>query len=314
MHNGPDAPVVRLRWYYTSLKFPPVGTPRVILNRKLDQDQESELSVGQLPITRSRYKQDARWVQPAGLKGLHQCHPEWLATGEPWPNDLPPTVYNNEQVPVCCFPGQDVTFGGLMMGGAVGDNFKPYNVLGGLALGGSIASTLEYVNGAAGGLAMGTAVGDLFTIQDALAGGLELGGAAGDVAGLVDALAGGLELGGEAGDIGTQTVTPGTACLTATAVVQDQQYFRLGGPGATPHWYVYGLANGTYTFYWNDNPSVFHSLCTVFTGASCAALGVGTPVARNSPTTITVTNAIAFVRFTQGGPGQTSSFYIFKMT
>jgi len=102
---------------YTDLPFLPLGTECVINNRRWNADQESELSVGQLPIALSNYEQDARWRLPAGLKKGHMCHPEWLSTGEPWPNDLPPTVSKAPfWIPECCL-FDDLLAGGFEMGG-----------------------------------------------------------------------------------------------------------------------------------------------------------------------------------------------------
>lgn len=314
VHDGPDAPIVRIRWAYTHLPFPKVGTPRVILNRKLNLDQISDERVGQLAIFESNYKQDARWKTPADLNGAHQCHPEWLATGEPWPNDLPPTVYMTDGVPVCCRQDDDPAFGGLDLGGAAGDVFTPNNVLGGFQMGGTVASTLVYVNGTNGGLMIGSTAGDLFQIADPAAGGLALGGAAGDLVASEDAAAGGLALGGEAGDEGTIVIAPGLSCTTATAVVQNQFYFRSGGPGVTSHWYVFGVSNGNYSFTWQDTPSSQHSTMRYFVGPNCSSLGAGTTIIRGVPNPITVTNNILFLQVSQASPGVTSNVYYFKLT
>jgi hypothetical protein len=72
------------------------------MNRIWDQDQIADLTVGMFPTGQNNYQQDARWVLPADLAPGHICHPEWLATGEPYPNDLPPTVYDPDGWPQCC--------------------------------------------------------------------------------------------------------------------------------------------------------------------------------------------------------------------
>jgi hypothetical protein len=102
VHRGDGAPVVRLRWVFTDQPFLPLGTQAVINNRVWNQDQASDLEVGQLPLVESDFVQDARWKLPAVALGAHQCHPEWFATGEPWPNSLPPTVYYGGWIPACC--------------------------------------------------------------------------------------------------------------------------------------------------------------------------------------------------------------------
>lgn len=117
VHDSVDAPIVRLRWVYTDLPFLPVGTGSVINNRVWNKDQISELTVGQLPLLESRYKQDARWRLPAGLVAGHLCHPEWFSTGEPWPSDLPPAVYGLYGIPECCGLFQEPTEGGMEIGG-----------------------------------------------------------------------------------------------------------------------------------------------------------------------------------------------------
>lgn len=104
VHASEDAPVVRLRWVYTDQPFLPVGTQSVVMNRIWELDQESDLVVGQLPKVESKYKQDARLKLPALAFSGHMCHPEWFATGEPWPvpSILPPTVYLDGWIPECC--------------------------------------------------------------------------------------------------------------------------------------------------------------------------------------------------------------------
>lgn len=101
MHRGAGAPTVRLRWMYTDQPFLPLGTHCVLINRIWDEDQSSDLEVGQLPPDEADYVQDNRWVLPAFALGGHICHPEWLQVGEPWPTSLPDTVYQ-DSVPVCC--------------------------------------------------------------------------------------------------------------------------------------------------------------------------------------------------------------------
>lgn len=93
---------MRLRWVYTDQPFLPVGTGCVINNRNLNQDQESELTVGQFANVIAAYEQDARWQLPPLALGAHQCNPQWFATGEPWPTALPNTVYQQGWIPDCC--------------------------------------------------------------------------------------------------------------------------------------------------------------------------------------------------------------------
>jgi hypothetical protein len=93
---------LRQRWVFTDQPFLPVGSLCVFMNRIWDQDQIADLTVGMLPTGQNNYVQDARWVLPADLAAGHVCHPEWLATGEPYPNDLPPTVYDADGWPQCC--------------------------------------------------------------------------------------------------------------------------------------------------------------------------------------------------------------------
>lgn len=104
LHTSPDAPLVRLRWVYTDQPFLPVGTQSVVNNRIWDFDHDSDLSVGQEPIEESDFDQDARLRLPALAFSGHMCHPEWFATGEPWPvpSTLPPTKYLAGWIPECC--------------------------------------------------------------------------------------------------------------------------------------------------------------------------------------------------------------------
>jgi hypothetical protein len=104
LHSSPDAPLLRLRWMYTDQPFLPVGTGCVVNNRVWNEDEVSELTVGQSPLEESDYVQDDRWHLPAFAFDGHMCHPEWFAVGEPWPvpSTLPPTVYLDGWIPECC--------------------------------------------------------------------------------------------------------------------------------------------------------------------------------------------------------------------
>lgn len=104
VHRGDGAPVVRLRWVFTDQPFLPLGTNSVVNNRVWNEDYYSDLAVGQLPNEEADYRQDARWKLPAFKFNGHQCHPEWFATGEPWPvpSSLPPTVSLAGWIPECC--------------------------------------------------------------------------------------------------------------------------------------------------------------------------------------------------------------------
>jgi hypothetical protein len=102
LHRGEGAPVVRLRWMYTDQPFLPVGTQSAIMCRVWDADPHADLDVGQLSQNKDNYVQDARWIVTPNLDNTHQCHPEWFATGEPWPTSLPPTVYDEHGIPDCC--------------------------------------------------------------------------------------------------------------------------------------------------------------------------------------------------------------------
>jgi hypothetical protein len=93
---------VRLRWVFTDQPFLPLGTNCVINNRVWNEDQDSDLVVGQLPLGESRYRQDARWVLPEGRPVSTPCHAEWLAVGEPWPTALAPMEYDVYHIPFCC--------------------------------------------------------------------------------------------------------------------------------------------------------------------------------------------------------------------
>lgn len=222
---------MRLRWVFTDLPFLPLGTQTVINNRVWNDDQTSDLEVGQLPLVESDYRQDARWALLGGLNGEHQCNPQWFAVGEPWPNDLPPSRYSRDRIPVCCGRPTVPTEGGLGMAGAVGDVFGMFDATagglalktvtadtaagvdptaGGLVVGGLVVDTLTATDAPAGGLVVGGAAGDVFVPNIAPAGGLVLGGAVADVLQGADQSAGGVAMGGEVGDVHRrQTVTAG---------------------------------------------------------------------------------------------------------
>jgi hypothetical protein len=202
LHNGPDAPVVRVRWTFTNLPWLHVEGGILMNNRIWNEDQTSDLPVGQLPLVESNYVQDSRWVLPPGLTGKHVCHREWFSTGEPWPNNLPPTKYDDQWIPDCCIREAEGAQGGVEIGGACGDKFTGgVATYGGVEVGGSAGDVVYLADAAAGGVEVGGSAGDVVHLADAAAGGVEVGGEAGDVWGWVDAAAGGVEVGGSAGDV-----------------------------------------------------------------------------------------------------------------
>jgi len=205
---------VRLRWVYTdgASVVPREGTP--VNNRALNYDHDTRLAVGQLPLVESDFRQDARWKLPAGLPNGHVCERQWLATGEPWPNDLPHSRWSESGWPDCCgvmvegtrgglaFGSLPVRMrGGLQLGGEAGEHFAPAGaVSGGLKLGGEAGEHFAPAGAVSGGLAFGGEAGEHFAPAGAVSGGLKLGGEAGEHFAPAGAVSGGLKLGGEAGD------------------------------------------------------------------------------------------------------------------
>lgn len=104
IHDGPDAPVVDIVWYITDL--PPISSEQqhVINSRGWDNQPWEVLDVGELPEEDAPRKYNGRWNRPAIPLGHHVCRQEWMADGEPWPNDLAPTEYIAENIPSCCVP------------------------------------------------------------------------------------------------------------------------------------------------------------------------------------------------------------------
>jgi len=201
VHFGVDAPIVRLRWTFTTLPWIRSESGIVINNRIWNSDDPRDLTVGQLLPVLSNYVQDDRWVLPPGLRGQHVCHEEWLSTGEPWPNDLPPTRYNCAGVPLCCEPLTDPTCGGVEVGGEVGDVITYTDpTAGGVQLGGATGERVLFVDPTAGGVQLGGATGERVLFVDPTAGGVQLGGQVGEGQRYIDATAGGVEVGGEVGE------------------------------------------------------------------------------------------------------------------
>ena len=145
---------------------PREGTP--VNNRALNYDQETPFAVGQFPLVQSDYKQDARWKLPAGLPNGHVCESQWLATGEPWPNNLPPSRWSESNWPDCCGVMVEGTRGGLAFGSL------PERVSGGLAFGGSAGDVFAPAVTVSGGLAFGGFVLDRFTTPVPVSGGYGL--------------------------------------------------------------------------------------------------------------------------------------------
>lgn len=91
---------MRIRWYVTDLPFIP--GPSLINSRDWDSEPWKERLIGEVPTWSDRRSYNAKWQKPAGLTGAHQCRSEWFATGQPWPVEGEPTVYDDEWIPACC--------------------------------------------------------------------------------------------------------------------------------------------------------------------------------------------------------------------
>lgn len=105
--------------------LPPLDVPFVIGNRDYQANNWLPLVTGEIPVTKRDRPYNGLWKPPAGLTGRHVCHPEWFATGEPWPPTLPPNQYSEDWIPLCCGRAGDPTAGGVEVGGEAGDVFTP---------------------------------------------------------------------------------------------------------------------------------------------------------------------------------------------
>ncbi len=197
MHNGPDAPVVRQRWLFTDLPFLPLGTNCILLNRVWDGADVRLYDVGMLPIGQNDYHQDARYTLPPHFKPNHICHDEWLSTGEPWPNDLPDTVYDDFWIPVCCGAVAHLISGGYQLGGPVVHYYGPRrSISGGYQWGGPVVHVTSYTRSTAGGFEVGGDVVHVVGYSSSTAGGLEVGGDVVHVVAFSHAPLGGYQWGG----------------------------------------------------------------------------------------------------------------------
>jgi hypothetical protein len=100
LHLGAGAPVVKLRWFFTDLPF--LAGETVINNRVFDPQPWQIRPVGELADDTKDWKQNGAVPSPTGLTGKHICSPLFFRTGEPWPNDLPDTIYDADWIPECC--------------------------------------------------------------------------------------------------------------------------------------------------------------------------------------------------------------------
>jgi hypothetical protein len=225
-HSDAAAPIIGIRWYFTDLPF--LSGPTLLNNRYLNKDQHSPLLVGEVPVWQAPRRENRQRTPNPKLDGSHVCHPEWFATGQPWPVDTDPVDYDEDGIPTCCFPPEDggglgiggevgdtfsvptTSDGGLMIGGAVLDVFSvPTSVDGGLGIGGAVLDVFSVPTSVDGGLGIGGAVLDVFSVPTSVDGGLGIGGAVGDDFIPPGATLGGLGIGGQVGD--AFTVTDGTA-------------------------------------------------------------------------------------------------------
>ena len=197
LHHGVNPPVVRQRWMFTHLPFLALGTNCVMGNRIWNGDTATVYDVGMFPPASANYVQDARWVLPKNFHPTHICNPEWLSTGEPWPNDLPPTLYDDYQIPLCCGAINRVVEGGYQFGGAV--RHPPYYVdstAGGYQWGGSVVRVSDYARATLGGYQWGGQVVRVSGYQNATLGGYQWGGSVVRVSSFTRATFGGYSIGG----------------------------------------------------------------------------------------------------------------------
>ena len=275
-------------WTVTELPF--INGITLINSRDWDGEGERWLNVGEVPRWSDRRRYNNRWSIPAGATGKHYCHPEWFATGQPWPVVGPAVVYCCNGLPACCGVLADCAEGGVEVGGAAGDVSRSSDA-------------------AAGGVEVGGAAGDVWGTVDAAAGGVEVGGAAGDVSRSTDATAGGIEVGGSAGDVYTPpTPVPGSTCGTAGAIAPDQSYTGSIA-GAETDWFTFIATGGVnYTLLISGVVGGIES-CSGFTG-SCAVLtpATATFVGNGSASFLNVSDVRAYVLITGIGAGGSYTF------
>lgn len=100
VHDSPDAPLVDIVWFLTDL--PPLDGECLVNSRDLDPEPWRDRVIGEVPTYSDRRKFNGRWQKPDGFFGQHVCHQDWLSDGEPWPTELPDTIYGEDGTPACC--------------------------------------------------------------------------------------------------------------------------------------------------------------------------------------------------------------------
>lgn len=96
--NHPDAPLVRLRWFFTDLPF--IDVPTVINSREWDTDDLRDLALGEVWGAATPYNGLER---VPGLIGEHICgEAHQFIDGATWPPVSPPVEYGADWIPLCC--------------------------------------------------------------------------------------------------------------------------------------------------------------------------------------------------------------------
>jgi len=187
-----------MRWVYTDQPFLPVDSGNTFVNRIWESDDVSDTITGMLPVPLNNYAQDERWRLPAGMKPGHMCHPEWFASGEPYPNDLPPTEYGYWKIPTCCGVFNPFAQGGAELGGEVAAVVTyATTTTGGFEIGGLVPTSAAFVVPTEGGVELGGEVAATITYTLSTEGGVELGGEVAATIAYTLSTEGGVELGGE---------------------------------------------------------------------------------------------------------------------
>jgi hypothetical protein len=154
LHTDPSI-LTTVRWFKCRVGAPPLGfpTPFVSLNWRTDPFRESPL--GEVygeprPFNHGRTPLGAVFGAPCG-------DPQWFRTGEPYPNSLPPAVYDTTGMLACCTDRfRRLATGGAVAGGTATVTLSPtVTSTGGAVAGGTAEVDVTGVVASTGGAAAG---------------------------------------------------------------------------------------------------------------------------------------------------------------
>jgi hypothetical protein len=182
---------------------------------------------------------------------------------------------------------------------------------GGYRVGGQVVALVGPTARTTGGYAVGGAVPVTVEVVLPPTGGYRVGGQVVALVGPQTQPSGGYAVGGQVSDyVGLAAPPPGAACSSAGVFSTSKPYTFLG-PAVTgvQQWCKWSVSNGAHTLSFANLGLGSTLVGTVYTGASCSALGAGVTLTV-SPHAVAVTNSVVWLEVTSTGGAE---FYTFEL-